>query len=61
MKPPKGQVLWVIYSDAKGKEKWAITSDAGRTKYHLYFLGDGKQEKVKTAESPAAFADEIKI
>lgn len=60
MKPPKGQVLWVIYSDAKGKEKWAITSDAGRTKYHLYFF-DGKWEKVKTAESPAAFAGEIKI
>lgn len=59
MKPPKGQILWVTYKDAKGKEKWVITSDIARTKYYLYNLEGSKPEKVKTGKTPKDFEEEI--
>ena len=59
MKPPKGQILWVTYKDAKGKEKWAITSDEARMRSFLYNLEGEKPEKVKTGKSPKEFEKEV--
>ena len=56
---PPSHRLWATYYDAKGKPKWAITSDIARTKYYLYNLEGSKPEKVKTGSSPADFEKEI--
>lgn len=59
MKIPNGQVLWLTKYDAKGKEKWAITSDMGRVKWYLYNLEGEKSQKVKTGKSPKEFEKEV--
>lgn len=56
---PSNQHLWATYCDAKGKPKWAITSDEARIKYHLYNLEGDKPQKVKTGKSPADFENEV--
>lgn len=59
MKIPKGQILWLKRTDAKGNPKWLITSDPARMKYYLYSVNGEKVEKVKISDSPAEFYPEI--
>lgn len=59
MKLPKGQRLWEMIYDSKGKEKWAITSDEARLKYNLYIVTNEGWKKVKTGKSPKDFTSEI--
>ena len=59
MKVPKGQYLWLTKYDAKGKPKWAITSDTARIKWYLYNLEGEKPVKVKTGKSPAEFVEAV--
>ena len=58
-KVPKDQTLWMTVYDGKRNPIHIVTSDRARTKYHLYKVVDGKPSKVKTADSPAAFSEEI--
>ena len=59
MKIPKGQILWLKRTDAKGNPKWLITSDPARIKYYLYSVNGEKAEKVKISDSPADFYPEM--
>lgn len=59
IKVTKDQTLWMTVYDGKGNAIHIVTSDRARTKYHLYKLVDGKPTKIKTADSPAAFSEEI--
>lgn len=59
MKIPKGQILWLKRTDAKGNPKWIITSDPARIKYYLYSVNGEKVEKVKISDSPAEFYPEM--
>jgi hypothetical protein len=62
IKIPKNQTLWVSYYDSKGNPVKIITSDLLRSKYYLYKITGEKGEKlekVKTAESPAEFENEV--
>lgn len=59
MKIPKGQILWLKWTDAKGNPKWIITSDPARIKYYLYSVNGEKVEKVKISDSPADFYPEM--
>ena len=59
VKIPKNQQLWLTKYDGKGNPVWIITSDLLRTKYHLYKYDGETLQKVKTADSPAAFSDDI--
>lgn len=58
-KVPKNQRLWVTRYDSKGNPKWVITSDMIRAKYYLYSCEGDSMTKVKVADSPAAFEEEI--
>ena len=60
IKIPANQRLWETVYDGLGKPKWFITSDEARTKYHLYFCGEEKPRKVKTAASPGEFYEIIR-
>lgn len=59
VKVPKNQVLWTRYTDAKGKNTWLITSDPARIRWNLYKAEGDTLRKVKTADSPAEFREEI--
>lgn len=59
MKIPKGQILWLKRTDAKGNPKWIVTSDPARVKYYLYSVDGDRLEKVKISDSPAEFYPEI--
>lgn len=59
MKIPKGQILWLKRTDAKGNPKWIITSDPARIKYYLYSVNGEKVEKVKISDSPTEFYPEM--
>lgn len=59
MKIPKGQILWLKRTDAKGNPKWIITSDPARIKYYLYSVNGEKVDKVKISDSPADFYPEM--
>lgn len=59
MKIPKGQILWLKLTDAKGNPKWIVTSDPARVKYYLYSVDGDRLEKVKISDSPAEFYPEI--
>lgn len=59
MKIPKGQILWLKRTDAKGNPRWIITSDQARMKYYLYSVNGEKVEKVKISDSPADFYPEM--
>lgn len=58
-KVPKSQKLWLTQYDGRDNPIWIITSDAGRMRYYLYKVDGSRLEKVKTAETPADFFEEM--
>lgn len=61
VKPPRGETLWVsVWNEDYTKLFQIITSNALRTKYYLYNVGDGdKLTKIETNDTPVF--DKIKF
>ena len=52
LKIPKGQILWETIHDGKGKIIQIITSDATKSKWHLFNVSGEKLTKIETAIIP---------
>lgn len=54
VKPPRGETLWVsVWNEDYSKLFQIVTSNALRTKYYLYNVGEGgKLTKIETNDIP---------
>ena len=61
IKPPRGEQLWLsVWNEDYTKLHQIVTSNAMRTKYYLYNVGEGdKLTKIETQDTPVF--DKMKI